>query len=723
MLEFQDFQLAYQVNTLPGTAAPKFPNSTSAPDPDPNKGFRDPAYAIGAPSSPQIVSTGTIGSQSVNYRNEPVPWRAQVLTPGVADLSNAFDSGSDVGSLLKGDPNTPLMRAYQGDKVQIRLLVGAHQFAHQFSFGGPTWLAEPSWKNSGYRSAQPTGLSEHFEFLFNVPFTSRVNRSNKALLKCPDNFSDGFCVDYLYSPSYDETGMANGLWGLFRSYDPTKKLTVDPASGLKGLAEMPNNLINPANTVTYQTCPAGATQRNYKITAVTAQKALASINPTPEDPTKGQIVFNNRGGATNALRARLGIMYVRNEDLDGSGKLKTGVPVEPLVLRANAGDCINVELTNAIDPNSDLYTQTFGYVPPLGGPMAPAFVTPKASKLIGLYPQLVAYDATNSTGINVGYNRLVTDGQTQIARNTPSLVQNYQWYAGRIARDGATNNVKHTPVELGSGNLFASDPLFQNINGLFGQIIIEPAGSKWQCGESGNVRDCYPSAGGTSPTTRTSATITLPDNSKYREFSAMISDSIRISQNNSSAVNYGTEPQDFRFAGTSGTDFSCMLSNVLVRTATDAGEAKTPIFTAEPGDRVRFHMTHPFGTGTSQVFGLSGHVWQRNPFTTQSTVIGTNVLSQWMGSRDNHGSADHFELLVDKAGGEQQKSGDYLYSVYLRDQIRLGAWGIFRVGAPGPAPGPNAACKQVSPIVRPQPKEDQDLKILKRQPAAKDPQP
>jgi hypothetical protein len=99
------------------------------------------------------------------------------------------------------------------------------------------------------------------------------------------------------------------------------------------------------------------------------------------------------------------------------------------------------------------------------------------------------------------------------------------------------------------------------------------------------------------------------------------------------------------------------------------------------------------------------------------------VLSQWMGSRDNHGSSDHFELLVDRAGGEQKQSGDYLYSVYLRDQIRLGAWGLFRVGAPGPPPGPNAACRQVSPIVRPQAKEDEDLRILKRQPAAKDPQP
>jgi hypothetical protein len=134
-------------------------------------------------------------------------------------------------------------------------------------------------------------------------------------------------------------------------------------------------------------------------------------------------------------------------------------------------------------------------------------------------------------------------------------------------------------------------------------------------------------------------------------------------------------------------------------------------------------MTHPFGTGTSQVFTVSGHVWQRNPFTQESTVIGNNSLSQWLGSRDNHGSSDHFELVINKAGGEQGKRGDYLYGVYLRDQITLGAWGLLRVGPTLPAPGPNAACQQVTPIYRPPAKEDPDLKQFKRQPGAIDPKP
>jgi hypothetical protein len=98
-------------------------------------------------------------------------------------------------------------------------------------------------------------------------------------------------------------------------------------------------------------------------------------------------------------------------------------------------------------------------------------------------------------------------------------------------------------------------------------------------------------------------------------------------------------------------------------------------------------MTHPFGTGTSQVFSLHGHVWQRNPYINNGTQLGNNILSQWIGSRDNHGSSDHFDALIDRAGGSFGRAGDYLYSVFVPTQARDGAWGVFRVSDPAqPAP-------------------------------------
>jgi len=139
-----------------------------------------------------------------------------------------------------------------------------------------------------------------------------------------------------------------------------------------------------------------------------------------------------------------------------------------------------------------------------------------------------------------------------------------------------------------------------------------------------------------------------------------------------------------------------MTSNLLGQlNVPSPQQPRTPLLTAEVGDQVRFRMTHPFGTGTSQVFTLHGHVWQRNPYTNESRVIGDNKLSQWLGSRDNHGSTDHFDLVVNKAGGESRRAGDYLYTVYLPMQATLGAWGVFRVGHNNQPIEPNVTCKPV----------------------------
>jgi manganese oxidase len=776
-LEFQDLQLAYSWATLAGTTGPKL-----QPSADPKIGWTDPAYAINPPggptqAKPDLVSTGTasvpVGTQTVNYRNDPVAWRIGPAN----DMSYIYDSAlKQAGNAQpNGDPFTPLMRTYQNDNVQVRTLVGAHVFAHQFNLAGPTWFSEPAWKNSGYRSAQAMGLSEHFEMLFHVPSSSAPNNNRK----CPDGMSQANCVDYLYSPSLDEFGIANGMWGLVRSYDPTK--VADK------LATLPNNPVGPAVNVTYSTCPAvlppPAKQRVFNVTAVTTQKALANQNAF-----LGNLVFNRRGEPLNGtatfasgstavtgvgtsfssqvavgdllmlqsisgtvqgkvktitdnthltleanatsngsgsyqrlLSNPLGVMYVRSEDLDANGVLKPGVPVEPLILRANAGDCIEVNLTNALDPSSQVFKEQFFMAPPLNGvnPISkqPVFQS-KMSGFVGLHPQLLSYDSARSNGMSIGWNRQGQPNQLAAFGQTVK----YQWYAGKIERN-AGGTLDYTPVEFGSLNLFPSDQLYQNFNGLFGQMIIEPAGSTWQCGETGSLRDCDPS-GNPPPTSRASATVTLPDTTTFRDFALMISDDIRIvGQDPAGAVNYRTEPWNFRYAGNGTTDFSCMLSNQLIQPQSDP---QTPIFTAEVGDRARFRFAHPFGTGTSQVAVLNGHVWQRNPYRNDSKEMGNNSLSQWIGSRDNHGSTDHFDILVDKAGGERGQAGDYLYSVFVPIQARNGAWGLFRVGHNNAPMQTNAVCAPVAPvqpIVGPPAPKNEDVERFIRQPVNKNPKP
>src|SRR5678816_4818732 len=237
--------------------------------------------------------------------------------------------------------------------------------------------------------------------------------------------------------------------------------------------------------------------------------------------------------------------------------------------------------------------------------------------------------------------------------------------------------------------------MFQHPNGVFGQMIIEPAGSKWQCGNEFDPLKLGSCDGG-SGLTRTAARITPPTGQPYREFSIMLSDALITSAPQPiNAINYSTEPNFQRFLNT-GTDVSCMTSNTLAdptkTTPTQIGDPQTPIFKAQPGDQVRFRMTHPLGTGNSEVFTIHGHAWQKNPYQNNSTVIASNNLSQWIGSRDNHGSSDHFDILIPSAGGQGRRPGDYLYTTYLPADASAGSWGIFRVAKDDNTPTPTGVC-------------------------------
>ena len=100
-------------------------------------------------------------------------------------------------------------------------------------------------------------------------------------------------------------------------------------------------------------------------------------------------------------------------------------------------------------------------------------------------------------------------------------------------------------------------------------------------------------------------------------------------------------------------------------------------------------------------------------------MIGNQTLSQWLGSRDNHGSTDHFDLVVDRSGGEGARPGDYLYTVFIPNQQATGAWGIFRVGDKGSSRGTPACDPQSTTYVPPANAQERFI----RQPVNQTPKP
>lgn len=672
MFQFADFQLAYRADNTPV--------NPPARNEDPIFGqVIAPNCPGGVPRPcPEAISADDVGTGSANYRNEPLALRVRdpntnaQAAGDAGDLSKAFLSNITradpalnsqpafypplTGGVQPGDPFTPLLRAYENDKVQIRVQVGATEEGHNTSIHGVKWLFEPSDPNSGYRNSEMIGISEHFEFLL----------PGVAAVKGGTNFAD-----YRYQVGSSSGDLWDGEWGILRAYNGGNGLQPDLLalpSNPKGKA--PTNNVNAGSFS--GVCPKTAPARNFSIAAVTAQQALPG----------GSLVYNPRivnGGPLNDPTA---ILYVRSGDLASTGKLKPGVPIEPLILRANAGDCINVTLTNKLPA-------TLPEVPDgvLGLPMIVDNFNANQlapSNQVGLHPQLLTFDVSSSDGANTGFNTVQTVGPGGIAK--------YKWYAGDI-RVNADGSRTATPVEYGAVNLISSDPIKHPGKGAIGALIIEPQGSTILEDADDPTKDRK---------TRDTATI-IAGGSSFRDFVLLYQNSVNLRYANGTAVplvaqaedpedsghnafNYRTEPMWFRMGfapdtpltGPTGTrtfDFTDVLSNSQV-----GGDPVTPIFTASSGTPIRFRILHPGGSQRNNVFQVHGHIWEEEPFINSSTALGNNPFSEWFGSQMGIGPTSHFNfLLMNGAGGKYGTRGDYLY----RDQPSLefdkGLWGIFRV--------------------------------------------
>lgn len=753
LFEFADFQLAYQEG--------RGVDANGNPIPDPGGVINPPVRnEIGLPfivenaqvcpngtlpPCPEAVSAADPGTMSINYRNEPVPFRVRnpntnTQASGAAgDLSKVYksnipraDSRFNVQptfypaltqGVMPGDPFTPLLRAYENDRVQIRILVGAHEESHHLTINGHKWLHQPGTpqdplavNNSGYRNSQMAGISEHFEFL-----------TGKESIIGNRPF-----IDYLYQTAADVDGQWNGAWGIFRVYNGRAALQSDLArlpNNTEGAAALstndssfPTDPDHPNGVIDYKDqtdpsvdadtsaptdsrfmtpemneeigsgaaarsgqtvvqarptdfatgklvatgiCPVNAPKRNISVTAVSAA-ALPG----------GKLIYNSRPGFGGALNDPTAIMYFRTADIDAFGKVKSGVPIEPLVVRARAGECINFTLINKLPkvlPDLD----GFNTMPNILHHFNANQVKP--SNQVGLHPQLLAYNVVNSDGKNVGFNPNQTVGPGGIVR--------YTWYAGDVVING--NQRIATPIEFGGTNLISSDPIKHSNKGAIGSLIIEPQGSTW-------IED----AG-----SRAQATVTKTDGTSFREFVLQFQTDINMrfgdgspipnlggptgaedSQDSAQkAINYRTEPIWKRMAyapetdwGTTNTfDFTNVLTNAQV-----GGDPQTPVFTARAGQEVRFRVLNAngHGFGRNNVFNLHGHFWQEEPFTNASKSIGNNPLSEVKGSQYGIGPTSHFEINpMNGAGGKARVIGDYLYRTQHSFVFDGGLWGIFRV--------------------------------------------
>ena len=676
LLEFADFQLAYDgerpVNP-PARNEPGLPFLLEPAEKCPGSNFTPPC--------PEAIAAADVGTMSVNYRNEPVPLRVRdpatnKQAAGLAgDLSHVYRSNVTradfrfnsqpnfypplTSDVQPGDPFTPLLRAYEDDPVQIRILVGAHEEGHNFNVNGIKWKFEPSDPNSGFRNNQMMGISEHFEFV--VP-------------KLPHK-ADGKTADYLYQPGKGSDDQWNGLWGLMRVY-ATKKVD---------LLELPNNPKNNTLDWTNQgdfdgVCPKTAPVRNFNITATTARRALPG----------GTLVYNPRDANGGRLHDPTAIMYFRTSDLDATtGVVKPNVVIEPLIIRASAGECIEVTLKNDLPPGPQFDLDGFNTMPMIINQFNANQVKP--SSHVGLHPQLVFSDVTRSDGMNVGFNPV----QTAAPGNTVT----YQWYAGDLVT-GPNNTGVATPVEFGATNLSPSDPIKHTNKGAIGGLIIEPKGSLWNDNTGRRAQVDITRANGT--IFREFVTIFQNDiNLRFRGMNGEATSELGIAVPNlaeaedpedsgQKAVNYRTEPLWKRMGFAPDTPLEQTRDFIFTNVLTNAqvgGDPVTPVFTAGPGQEIRVRMLQPGGHPRNDTYLLHAHIWEQEPYADASQIISSNPLSNWVGSQGGIGPGSHFDFLPKGgAGGRFRVSGDYLYRTFESFNFDGGIWGLIRVGLSAPPP-------------------------------------
>ena len=521
--------------------------------------------------------------------------------PMIERLKKREDPAHIFSSLYYGDPATPILETYPGEPVVIRLLDGAHEEQHAFNITGLSWKKEITNPRSPVVQQQTLGISEAFNI--------RLDRDYQA-------------GDYLYYfGGIDDLWL--GLWGILRAYHSPQKHLPSLCKGLT--APVPQPL----------TPPKGAVVRKFELAAIQAD-----------------IPYNGYGDHDPE-----GLLFVPFPE----AKKHKCCNYSPLILRANAGDWIEVTLHNLIDPLNPVQYNAYPSVP-LDFPHTP-------SNCVSLNPQFLQYHPVYSSGINVGFN----DVEQTAA---PGECITYLWHADKeyggclLNSFGDLRNHRH--------------------HGLFGAAVIEPAGSKFYSGPC-PVEQSH----------QEQAVIAPPGEEPFREFVLFAHNGIRLLDRDGHLIKTteieqdgGHGAPDHEDTGEKGYNyrserfFNRLKRNPAIHKVFDSkvhGDPATPVFKAFCGERVIMRLLMPADKPRNIGFVLHGHTWKAQPDNPLSNTISVQGAVSVGGS---------YTIALDK--GASPNPGDYQYrSGSLKWDIESGMWGIFRVLRCGIRRRCETACRQV----------------------------
>jgi len=631
-----------------------------------------------------------------NYRTEPLRNRATDDVPEASNKGGDTGDGEELAynSWAHGDPATPVLQGYKGDPAKIRIVMAGSKETHIFHLHEHRWRNEPKDPKSTRIDSQSWSPGQSFSLDLEGGVGSQTGSAGDSIFHCHlyPHFVAGFWGllrshdvledgSRLYpdgtktpklvplpdrtappGPTLANPGYPHYIPGAIADTPAVKAQYPDGRVAPNGkfghrppqtpLGPVVNGVndrrgpfdtswratgtvdgiaaLSPAETAAFPAkkpgapyvdpCPSGSTPRKYEVSLI-----------------QRDIVYNDNG-----WHDPNGRMFVLKED-EAAVLAGTKAP-EPLVIRANKGDCVDFEFTNNTPLNLT----------------ANDFQSALLLQEAGMHVHLVKFDVLGSDGASNGWNydqAVLGKG----GKNLTAQTQRYRWM-----------------VDTDIKSIFWHDHAFagaQQQHGVFAGMIQEPTGSTWRDPKTGAaVRSGW------------RADIVDPNGPDFREFAIFAQDFAPVLDKDGkavnppaipddtedygvSAVNYRNEPFQFRRSITVGKGKVKPVDPSYVYSSKVHGDPFTPLMEAYRKDPVKIRLFQ--GAFEEQhSFSLHGARWKFEPDDPTSSLRSNQTVGL--------SEAFNFEAPSFENCGTQACKGDYLYRFNDKDSTWLGAWGIFR---------------------------------------------
>ncbi len=612
------------------------------------------------------------GSMAVNYRSAPLTHRGD--DPSLWFSNEARSRRSLAG--VPGDPDTPVIRAYPGERLRIRVIQGSHEEQHSFSMHGLRWRRDWGNPDSPLTNQQTIGISE--------AFTLDLGTADSRVLTPGDYLWQFGSMDDLWT----------GCWGYVRVLSPTAAHFAE----LTPVADLDDS-------------PSDALAQLREARAVPDRPQRSADGSYPQDQVRTFVVVARRKEhefAGKHLTDPWGLQFhhaaydaAEHAAARADGDWRPASVQEsdgPLVLRANRGQWVRVFLINELlvpakdaeNPYEDVEEQPVPFGVETSPPRLPLehldeFGVPDertVSPRVSLHPSLLLYDVDGYDGAYVGRNHDGTvapldvggdgigghgghggggaDGGGQVVHrdhdhhDEPNWTE-YWWYCDE--------GLAPVSYQDGPGSVCylqdMADVRNHRHHGLVGALVVEPGDvAAYRPGSNSDVPD---GEYGREAELRTCDGVVVA-----REGVVFVQDGLRLYVNGHPDqpvrdVVPGDDPEDSGQKAISGQ--TALVHHGVPPTGALAAE---PLVTVDVGDTVWLRVVGAADKPRQHTFTVHGTAWEAAPWVADGpwTAAASGVSAGW--ARD-------LVIHAEEPGDHVMRTGCFRWGT------ELGIWSLLRV--------------------------------------------